>query len=58
MVQKSISINPGRAGTYSTEAWIHFEMGDKEKAIQFQNKAIELYPHPSYIADLEKFKAE
>jgi thioredoxin-related protein len=58
MVQKSISINPGRAGTYSTEAWIHFEMGDKEKAIQFQNKAIELYPHASYIADLEKFKAE
>jgi len=58
MVQKSISINPGRAGTYSTEAWIHFEMGDKEKAIQLQNKAIELYPHASYIADLEKFKAE
>jgi thioredoxin-related protein len=58
MVRKSISINPGRAGTYSTEAWIHFEMGDKEKAIQFQNKAIELYPHASYIADLEKFKVE
>lgn len=57
MVQKSISLNPDRPGTYSTGAWIHFEMGDKEKAIQLQNKAIKLYPNPSYIADLEKFKA-
>ena len=56
MVQKSISLNPGRSGTYSTEAWIHYEMGDKEKAIQLQNKAIEIYPNPSYIQDLEKFK--
>lgn len=58
MVQKSISINPERAGTYSTEAWIHFEMGDKEKAIQLQNKAIELYPLPSFMQDLEEFKSE
>lgn len=58
MAQKSISLNPGRAGTYSTEAWLHFESGDKEKAIQLQNKAIELYPNPSYIQDLEKFKAQ
>jgi tetratricopeptide (TPR) repeat protein len=56
MVQKSISINPERAGTYSTEAWIYFEMGDRQKAIQFQNKAIELYPNSSYIKDLEMFK--
>lgn len=58
MVQKSIFINPNRAGTYSTEAWIHYEMGDKEQAIKLQNKAIELYPHPSYIQDLEMFKSE
>jgi len=58
MVQKSIALNPGRSGTYSTEAWIHFEMGDKEKAIQLQNKAIEIYPNASYIQDLEKFKSK
>jgi len=32
-------------------------MGDKEKAIQLQNKAIEVYPNPSYIKDLEKSKS-
>lgn len=58
MVQKSITLNPERAGTYSTEAWIHFEMGNKEKAIQLQSKAIALYPHPSYIHDLEIFKSQ
>ena len=58
MVQKSISLNPERAGTYSTEAWLCFEMGEKEKAIQLQKKVIELYPHPSYIQDLEMFKAK
>lgn len=57
MVEKSISLNPFRAGTYSTEAWIHFEMGSKEKAIESQNKAIELYPLPAYFQDLEKFKS-
>jgi tetratricopeptide (TPR) repeat protein len=57
MVQKSIELNPLRAGTYSTEAWIHFEMGNKDKAIELQNKAIEIYPNPSYYLDLEKFKA-
>jgi|WetSurMetagenome_2_1015567.scaffolds.fasta_scaffold219539_1 tetratricopeptide (TPR) repeat protein len=57
MVQKSIELNPFRAGTYSTEAWIHFEMGNKDKAIELQNKAIEIYPNPSYYQDLDKFKA-
>jgi thioredoxin-related protein len=55
MAQKSISLNPGRAGTYSTEAWIHFEMGDREKAIELQKKAIEIYPNPSFNKDLEIF---
>jgi len=58
MAQKSISIYPERAGTYSTEAWIHYEMGNKEKAIELQNKAIEIYPLSSYMQDLEKFKSE
>ncbi|MFN8240246.1 MAG: thioredoxin family protein [Bacteroidales bacterium] len=56
MARKSIELNPFRAGTYSTEAWIHFEMGNKEKAIELQTKAIEIYPNPSYLNDLEKFK--
>jgi tetratricopeptide (TPR) repeat protein len=56
MVQRSVELNPYRSGTYSTEAWIHFEMGDKNKAIELQNKAIEIYPNPSYYKDLEKFK--
>lgn len=58
MAQKSISINPERAGTYSTAAWIYFGMGNKEKAIQLQNKAIDLYPNPLYTQDLMKFKSE
>lgn len=58
MVRKSISINPDRAGTYSTEAWILFEMGERDKAIQSQNKAIAIYPHPAYLRDLEKFKSQ
>jgi tetratricopeptide (TPR) repeat protein len=57
MVQKSIRLNPYRAGTYSTEAWIHFEMGNREKAIESQNKGIEIYPLPAYFKDLEKFKS-
>jgi tetratricopeptide (TPR) repeat protein len=55
MAQKSISLNPGRAGTYSTEAWIHYEMGNKEKAIELQKKAIEIYPNASFTNDLEIF---
>jgi thioredoxin-related protein len=57
MVQKSIVLNPYRPGTYSTEAWIYFEMGNKEKAIEVQNKGIDIYPLPAYIQDLEKFKS-
>jgi thioredoxin-related protein len=57
MVQKSIKLNPFRAGTYSTEAWIYFEMGNKEKAIEEQNKGIMIYPLPAYIQDLGKFKS-
>jgi tetratricopeptide (TPR) repeat protein len=57
MVQKSIELNPNRPGTYSTEAWIYFEMGNKEKAIEAQNKGIKIYPLPAYIQDLEKFKS-
>jgi thioredoxin-related protein len=56
MVQKSISLNPSRPGTYSTNAWIYFEMGDKEKAIQLQKKAIEIFPDRGFIQDLEKFR--
>jgi thioredoxin-related protein len=55
MVQKSILLHPVRSGTYSTEAWIHFEMGNKEKAIELQKKAIEILPHPAYLKDLELF---
>ncbi len=56
MVQKSISLNPSRPGTYSTEAWIHFEMGDKERAIQSTKKAIEIFPDRGFIQDLETFQ--
>jgi tetratricopeptide (TPR) repeat protein len=58
MAQKSISLNPGRAGTYSTKAWIHFEMRDKEKAIELQKMAIEIYPNSSFNKDLEIFMKE
>jgi tetratricopeptide (TPR) repeat protein len=56
MARKSISINPDRAGTYSTEAWILFAMGDTENAIDVQKKAIAIYPNPSYLRDLETFQ--
>lgn len=56
MAGKSISLNPDRAGTYSTEAWIYFNMGDKQNAISFQKKAIEVFPDPSFIRDLETFE--
>ena len=56
MVQRSIELNPFRAGTYSTEAWIHYEMGNNAKAIELQNKAIEIYPNQTYVQDLNKFK--
>jgi tetratricopeptide (TPR) repeat protein len=58
MAQKSISINPERSGTYATEAWIEFRLGENQKAIDLLNKAIELYPHPSYIKDLAVFKSD
>ncbi len=56
MVQKSIALNPGRPGTYSTEAWIHFEMGDRERAVQLTKKAIDIYPDPGFIKDLQTFE--
>jgi tetratricopeptide (TPR) repeat protein len=56
MVQKSISLNPSRPGTYSTEAWIYFEMGNREKAIELQKKAIELFPDHGFLQDLETFE--
>ena len=56
MVQRSISLNPGRPGTYSTEAWIYFEMGNREKAIELQKKAIDLFPDRSFVQDLETFE--
>ena len=56
MVQKSISLNPSRAATYSTEAWIHFEMGDTQKAIQLLKKGKEIYPDRSFVKDLETFE--
>lgn len=55
MAQKSISLNPDRAGTYSTEASLYFEMGNKEKAIESIKKAIEIYPHSFYKEELERF---
>jgi tetratricopeptide (TPR) repeat protein len=56
MVQKSISLNPSRPGTYSTEAWIYFEMGNREKAIELQKRAIEIFPDRSFVQDLETFE--
>lgn len=56
MVQKSISLNPGRPGTYSTEAWIHFAMGDKAKAIELLKKAIEIFPDRGFLQDLKTFE--
>jgi thioredoxin-related protein len=58
MVQKSITLNPSRPGTYSTEAWIYFEMGDKDKAVQLQKKAIEIFPDRSFVQDLETFRKD
>ncbi len=55
MALKSISLNPDRAGTYSTAAWIYYEMGEKSKAAEIQRKGIEIYPHPTYLRDLELF---
>jgi thioredoxin-related protein len=56
MVQKSIALNPGRPGTYSTEAWIYFEMGNREKAVELQKRAIEIFPDRSFVQDLEIFE--
>jgi len=56
MVQKSISLNPARPGTYSTEAWIHFEMGDKAKAIQLQKMAVKIFPDAGFVKDLATFE--
>jgi tetratricopeptide (TPR) repeat protein len=57
MSQKSIELNPFRPGSYSTKAWIYYEMGNKDKAIELQNQAIEIYPLPSYYQDLERFES-
>ncbi len=55
MVHKAIIINPNYANYYDTQAWLFFESGDREKAIQSMKKAIELNPHPVYKDELEKF---
>lgn len=58
MVRKSISLNPENASFYFTEAWIFYEMGDKARAVQLKNRAIELFPNTTSIQDPEKFEAE
>jgi tetratricopeptide (TPR) repeat protein len=52
---KSITLNPERAGTYSTVAWVYYLMGNQRKAIEYQKKAIERSPNTSYTVDLELF---
>lgn len=56
MVQKAISINPNDPNYLDTQAWLYFALGDREKAIQSEEKAIELHPLPGYKAALDKFK--
>ncbi len=58
LVQKSISINPSRPGTHSTESWIYFEMGDKQKAIESVKRAIDLFPDRGFLQDLKTFEAK
>lgn len=57
MMQKAIQINPDDARYWDTQAWLYFEIGKTEKAIQSENKAIELFSHPAYKEALKKFEA-
>ncbi len=55
-VQKSIGLNPGKPGTSSTGAWIHYEMGDRQKAIDATKKATDIFHDRVILRDLETFQ--
>ena len=57
MFQKAIDINPEVPNYHNTLAWLYFSTGQREKAIQSQEQAIKLNPHPVYKSELEKFKS-
>ncbi len=46
--QKAVELAPTRAGYFDTLAEVHFQRGDKDKAIALQKRAIELDPKRTY----------
>jgi hypothetical protein len=47
--QKAVELAPDHAGYFDTLAEVHFQRGDKEKAIASQKRAIELDPKKTYF---------
>ena len=46
--EKAVELSPSTAGYLDTLAEVHFQRGDKDKAIAMQKRAVKLNPKKSY----------
>ena len=54
---KAVQLKPDGSGIWDTLAWLYFENGNIDKAVESINKAIELKPDEKYYREsLEKIK--
>jgi tetratricopeptide (TPR) repeat protein len=56
--RKAVELAPGHAGHLDTLAEVHFQRGDKDKAIELMKKCIEVEPKNNYFKkQLKRFEA-
>jgi predicted Zn-dependent protease len=56
--QKAVELSPGNAGLMDTLAEVHFQRGDKEKALTLMKQCLKLEPGSAYYrAQLKRFEA-
>ena len=57
--EKAVALTPDNAGHVDTLAEVHFHLGDRDKAIHFSQRSIELRPgDPSLARQLQRFRDE
>jgi len=57
LAQKAVKLDPGSASKWDTLAWLYFDSGEKEKALNAMRKAVELRPDSEgYKQNLKKME--
>ena len=58
IAKRAVELEEGEANTIDTLARVHYEMGELQKAIDWQKKAVDASDNPSIKATLEGYEAE